>query len=344
MAKLIASPHHCLPRSVEGLSSESLALVAVQTAGSTAGGRAQPTARMLSVSTGGTSVSDSTLRVSVLSLEMREMVGCWAGVRLGDKFEVSTSKFLPGFLERLVEELSTTDNCVTDDAGGCSGTTESSVKKVIETRKIQSYYCARSLGLAKSRFLMSSGCLAGDIWVQNLSSDCLMLLPLHNTGVKRKYDYDGPERLLEWCHCAMKLIPELVIFYAECSCGRSSPQAKNSGSTERPRRWLRVRGGKNIWRGEIPLKTFLRDMRERSLLATQGYPSVWLLGAGLTRPFLAYPSVNCTVPQLFPALDFSCLTHTGTGYAECCCCPVKPHNVSREGVKTPSLCHSDISR
>lgn len=55
---------------------------------------------------GGTSVRDSTLKVSVLSFEMREMVGCGAGMRLGDKLAVSASVLLlPGF-ELCAEESS----------------------------------------------------------------------------------------------------------------------------------------------------------------------------------------------------------------------------------------------
>lgn len=78
------------------------------------GGRLQPTVRMLSVSTGGTSVSDSKLSVSVPSLESREMVGCGAGIRLGDKFAVSGSvllaRLLPGFEgETEAEEWSATN-------------------------------------------------------------------------------------------------------------------------------------------------------------------------------------------------------------------------------------------
>lgn len=58
---------------------------------------AVPTARILSTATGGTRVSDSMLRLSV---EIKEMVGCGAGIRLGDQVAVSTSLlewFLPGF-------------------------------------------------------------------------------------------------------------------------------------------------------------------------------------------------------------------------------------------------------
>lgn len=74
-----------------------------------AGGRTQPTARMQSVSAGGTRVSDSMPRESELLVEMREMVGCGAGIRLGDKLAVSASAFLPRFLldlERDTEESS----------------------------------------------------------------------------------------------------------------------------------------------------------------------------------------------------------------------------------------------
>lgn len=69
----------------------------------------QPTARMQSVSTGGTSVSDSIPRESELLVEMREMVGCGAGIRLGDRLAVSRSELLPRFLpdlERGTEESS----------------------------------------------------------------------------------------------------------------------------------------------------------------------------------------------------------------------------------------------
>lgn len=61
---------------------------------------AVPTARILSAATGGTRVSDSMLRLSVLSSEIKEMVGCRAGIRLGDQVAVSASLrgwFLPGF-------------------------------------------------------------------------------------------------------------------------------------------------------------------------------------------------------------------------------------------------------
>lgn len=49
-------------------------------------------------STGGTRVSDSTLSVSAVSSHSREMLGCWAGVRLGDRLAVSTSRLLAGLL------------------------------------------------------------------------------------------------------------------------------------------------------------------------------------------------------------------------------------------------------
>lgn len=49
-------------------------------------------------STGGMRVSDSTLRVSAVSSQSREMVGCWAGMRLGDRLTVSTSVLLARLL------------------------------------------------------------------------------------------------------------------------------------------------------------------------------------------------------------------------------------------------------
>ena len=52
-------------------------------------------------STGGTRVSDSTLSVSAASSQSREMVGCWAGVRLGDRVTVSTSALLARLLPGL---------------------------------------------------------------------------------------------------------------------------------------------------------------------------------------------------------------------------------------------------
>lgn len=53
---------------------------------------------MLCGSTGGTRVSDSTLSVSVLSSVSKEMVGCWAGIRLGDRLAVSVSLGFTAFL------------------------------------------------------------------------------------------------------------------------------------------------------------------------------------------------------------------------------------------------------
>lgn len=51
-------------------------------------------------STGGTRVSDSTLSVLALSSQSREMVGCGAGMRLGDRLTGSASalfaRLLPG--------------------------------------------------------------------------------------------------------------------------------------------------------------------------------------------------------------------------------------------------------
>lgn len=52
-------------------------------------------------STGGTRVSDSTLSVSAASSQSREMVGCWAGMRLGDRVTVSTSALLARLLPGL---------------------------------------------------------------------------------------------------------------------------------------------------------------------------------------------------------------------------------------------------
>lgn len=54
--------------------------------------------RRLWGSTGGTRVSDSTLSVSAVSSQSREMVGCWAGTRLGDRLAVSTAALLAMFL------------------------------------------------------------------------------------------------------------------------------------------------------------------------------------------------------------------------------------------------------
>lgn len=54
--------------------------------------------RMLCGSTGGTSVSDSTLSASVLSSVINDIVGCCAGIRLGERFAVSVSLFFTAFL------------------------------------------------------------------------------------------------------------------------------------------------------------------------------------------------------------------------------------------------------
>lgn len=54
--------------------------------------------RRLWGSTGGMRVSDSTLSVSAVSSQSREMVGCWAGMRLGDRLTVSVSALLARLL------------------------------------------------------------------------------------------------------------------------------------------------------------------------------------------------------------------------------------------------------
>lgn len=72
--------------------------VAVPTAAG-AGGAGMPVrVRRLWGSTGGTRVSDSTLSVSAVSSQSREMVGCWAGMRLGDRLTVSASALLARLL------------------------------------------------------------------------------------------------------------------------------------------------------------------------------------------------------------------------------------------------------
>lgn len=64
-----------------------------------AGGAGMPVrVRRLWGSTGGTRVSDSTLSVSAVSSQSREMVGCWVGMRLGDRLTVSASALLARLL------------------------------------------------------------------------------------------------------------------------------------------------------------------------------------------------------------------------------------------------------
>lgn len=58
--------------------------------------------RRLQGSTGGTRVSDSTLSVSAVSSQSREMVGCWAGMRLGDRLTGSASALFARLLLGLV--------------------------------------------------------------------------------------------------------------------------------------------------------------------------------------------------------------------------------------------------
>lgn len=65
--------------------------VAVPTAAGARGAGMPVRVRRLWGSTGGTRVSDSTLSVSAVSSQSREMVGCWAGMRLGDRLTVSAS-------------------------------------------------------------------------------------------------------------------------------------------------------------------------------------------------------------------------------------------------------------
>ena len=72
--------------------------VAVPTAAGVAGAGMPVRVRRLWGSTGGTRVSDSTLSVSAVSSQSREMVGCWVGMRLGDRLTVSASAFLARLL------------------------------------------------------------------------------------------------------------------------------------------------------------------------------------------------------------------------------------------------------
>lgn len=73
-------------------------------------------------STGGTRVSDSTLSVSAVSSQSREMVGCWAGMRLGDRLTVSTSALLARLLLGLASASVslTITNWLGRLGGGCS--------------------------------------------------------------------------------------------------------------------------------------------------------------------------------------------------------------------------------
>lgn len=72
--------------------------VAVPAAAGTGGRGMAVRARRLWESTGGMSVSDSTLSVSAVSSQSREMVGCWAGMRLGDRVTASPSALLARLL------------------------------------------------------------------------------------------------------------------------------------------------------------------------------------------------------------------------------------------------------
>lgn len=139
---------HCLLQSAWWLQSELSSSTSFTLSISTPGCREawgmQLNVRMLCGSTGGTRVSDSTLSVSVLSSVSKEMVGCWAGIRLGDRLAVSVSLGFTAFLLDLetAERVSSVSIVWPELAiRGCSGAEASSEKRKHQEQSILKAVC-----------------------------------------------------------------------------------------------------------------------------------------------------------------------------------------------------------